>query len=341
MIKILAAVPLAYDATSYYRAFGIFPDLKKQVDNLFIDSYTGFGGRRYTWAELMPYDILFMQRPAHPDWLALAKYCKNLGIKIWVDYDDNLFNLPPYNRVSDTYTDKIKKTMFDILTVADEVTVSTPAIQEYFHQMGISSDVIPNALNIQVTPMATEYNWEGTKMIPSIQTVEQFVWRGSETHLYDFLYHQEQIVEAMTKRPNTFWSFLGFNPSFITMTQPATKWKYFIPEDVMIYIDNMRKLKPSVMHVPLVDDGLNQCKSNIAWIEATACGAVTIGPNWPEWQRPGIINYSSFDEYGSMLMRPLDDARERWGASRDYIMENLTLTHVNKQRAKIIEILMD
>lgn len=353
MTKILAAVPLSYDATSYYRSMGIFPNLRKNyVPDLQVENYVGSGRR--TWAELDPYDILFLQRPAHPDWLKLAQYCKGLRKKIWVDHDDNLFQLPPYNRVYDTYSDpNSKKVMLDIMKLADVVTVSTPAIKEYFQTLGIETCVVvPNALNEEKTPMATQWNARpsnGTPQIPSYMTVEQFVWRGSETHIADLLGHAEEIGVAMDTRPNTFWNFFGYDPFYITGNFDATKWKYFTPQDIMIYSDQLRNIKPQVMFVPLVQDNLNKCKSNIAWIEATAAGAVTIAPDWPEWQRPGVINYNSVGDYWrhefsedflSKLKAPLDGYAERWKESRDYIMENLTLTKVNKQRENILKQLL-
>ncbi len=353
MIKILAAVPLSYDATSYYRSMGVFPNLRKNyVPDLHVDGYVGSGRR--TWAELDPYDILFLQRPAHPDWLALARYCKGLRKKIWVDHDDNLFQLPTYNRVHDTYSDiSSKKTMLDIMKIADVVTVSTPAIKEYFESLGIyTCVVVPNALNEEKTPMATQWNVrleEGMPQIPSHMTVNQFVWRGSETHVADLLGHAEEIGRAMAERPNTFWSYLGYNPFFITGNFDATVWKYYLPQDIMVYVEQLRNLKPQVMFVPLVQDNLNKCKSNIAWIESTAAGSVTIAPDWPEWQRPGIINYNSVGDYWghefsedflNKLKAPLEGYAERWQESRDYIMENLTITHVNKQRFEILKQLL-
>lgn len=329
MTKILACVPMAFDATSYYRSYGVFPNLKKQVPNLFIDGYGGWN-RKYTWAELMPYDILFMQRPAHPDWLALAKYCKNLGMKIWVDHDDNLFELPPYNRVVDTYDEKVKRVMWDLMSLADVVTVSTPAIQKYFEGLNIKSVVIPNALNDLINPMVESYN--------QTEGIQQIVWRGSETHQADLYAVQLQVREAITIRPSTLWSFIGFNPWHITMDQHESKWQYVKQEDIMIYYDKLKALKPQLMHVPLIMDGLNICKSNIAWIEATAAGAVTLGPDWPEWQRPGIIHYRDLEEYQKLLIDPFDEEKMKvnWEASRDYINENLLLTHVNKQRVEIL-----
>lgn len=329
-MRILACIPMPYDATSFYRAYGVFPNLRKNyINNLHVDNYVG-GGKR-TWAELLGYDVLFLQRPAHPDWLKLAEYMKGLGKKVWVDHDDNLFCLPPYNRVVDTYTNTVKKSMLDILKIADVVTVSTPALQQYFmDNFAVQSVVIPNALNEALIPMAESYNVS--------DKIERFLWRGSETHQADIMTHQEQLNMAIAERHNTFWDFLGYNPFFVTMNHSNNKWRYYVPEDIMIYSANLRAIKPTLMHVPLIDDGLNACKSNIAWIEATAAGAVTIAPDWPEWQRPGIINYNNVQHYGELLLKPTDveHNRERWQASKDYIMENLLLTHVNKKRYQIL-----
>ena len=341
MTRILACVPLAFDATSYYRAFGVFPNLRKHYHpDLVVDNYTG-GGRR-TWADLLTYDILFMQRPAYPEWFKLAEYMKGLGKKVWIDHDDNLFDLPPYNRVVDTYKNPVvRKAMIDMIKLADVVTVSTPALQAYFmDNFAIKSIVIPNALNDELTPMAKDYNHlpeVGTLNIPSHRTVEQIIWRGSETHQADLMTHQEQLSNAMDKRPNTFWSFMGFDPFFVTMNFPETKWKYSASEDVMVFYNNLRSVKAQLMHVPLIEDGLNACKSNIAWIEATAAGAVTLAPNWPEWQKPGIINYNTVEHYGELLLQPFERMEERWKLSRDYINENLLLTNVNKMRSEIID----
>ena len=334
MIRILSVIPLPFDATSYYRAYGVFPNLKEQLGgNLSWEPY-GSHGRKYTWAELSGYDILFLQRPGNPENLKLIKYCKDLGLKIWIDHDDNLFQLPPYNRVHDEYTPEVKKAMLEMVKLADVLTVSTEALRQFFATVGVVAEVVPNALNEKLTPMATAYN----ETLPD--NPDQFVWRGSETHHGDLYFHQEQIIKAIEERPNTFWHFVGYNPWQITLFVDQKKYKYHKPDDIMVYTQNLKSLKAQVMHVPLVDDPLNQCKSNIAWIEATAAGMVTIGPDWHEWRKPGVMLYDSVDFYGQRLMMPEDNYKLRWKASRDYIMENLTLDKVNQKRVDIVERLM-
>jgi vacuolar-type H+-ATPase catalytic subunit A/Vma1 len=91
-----------------------------------------------------------------------------------------------------------------------------------------------------------------------------------------------------------------------------------------------------------VPNSLNYCKSNIAWLEATSVGAAIIAPDWEEWRKPGIIRYDSIEKYGELLLNyQSDNLHEHWAKSREYIMENLTLEKVNKQRVKLVERLMD
>lgn len=329
-MKILACIPLPYDATSWYRAMGVFPNLRNNyIPDLDIEVY---GGRKYSWAELLQFDVMFMQRPARPDWLKLAEYMKGMGKKIWIDHDDNLFQLPVYNRVVDEYTPEIKQGMITMMRIADVITVSTPALKTLFESFGIKNriEVIPNALNDDVMRMATQWN--------VVTGLEQYVWRGSETHQGDLVHFGDALMDAMQERKGAFWTFMGYNPWLITQNFNMSVCRYAKPDDIMVYTSNFAKIRPQVLHVPLHDDPLNQCKSNIAWIEGTAAGAVVIAPDWPEWRKPGVLNYNSPGEYRSLLMQVHDEYPDRWKASAEYVKNNLLLTNVNKQRAEILKL---
>jgi len=337
MIKLLAVTPMEFDGTSYYRAHGVFPDLVKQMGNqLQIIKYKGDFGQAYNWSDLINFDILFLQRPSldAAKRMRLTQYCKDLGIKVWIDFDDNLFDLPRENRMFDDVTPQIKQDMITLIKLADVVTVSTKALKEFFATIGVVAEVVPNALNEDCTPMAKGYNSSNK---------EQVLWRGSETHQGDLYFNgvQNFICDAIEKRENTHWHFMGYDPWYITSFFDKDKITCAKAEDIMVYFKNLQKLKPNLLHFPLMVNSLNLCKSNIAWIEATSVGATIIAPDWEEWQRPGVINYKSFEHYGELLMRSLDGDEKLWKASRDYIMENLTLDIVNKQRVELIEGLMD
>ena len=346
MIKLLAVTPMEFDGTSYYRAHGVFPNLVKKMGNqLQITKYKGDFGQGYNWSDLINFDILFLQRPSldASKRMRLTQYCKDIGMKVWIDFDDNLFSLPRENRMFEDVTPQIKKDMIALLKLADVVTVSTKALKEFFATIGVVAEVVPNALNEDVTPMAESYNGplpENTYISHSNELKEQILWRGSETHQGDIYYHINQIFHAIDNRPNSHWHWMGYDPWYITNGTEANKYTTHKSEDIMVYFKNLKKLRPNLVHFPLMDNSLNRCKSNIAWIEATSVGSTIIAPDWEEWQKPGVLNYKSFDDYGNLLMEPLLH-EQLWKASRDYIMENLTLEIVNEQRVDIIERLMD
>lgn len=324
MIKILLVSPISWDSTSFYRSSGVFHNLNKLMNNtLQVDH---FQGRQFTWAQLGGYDIVFFQRPARADDLKLAQYCKDLGIKVWVDYDDNLFTLPYESRAYFEYDNKVRKTMLDMLLIADAVSVSTEELKTFFTQMKVENvEVIPNAVNDDWIKPVTAFNKESNVI----------VWRGSETHWFDVECFSKEIHEAMQTSEDK-WHFMGWPPASLLYSDQNPKIVTHKGEDVIIYNGNLKLLKPKLMHVPLVDNALNRAKSNIAWIEATCAGAVTIGPNWPEWNRPGVICYDTPNDYMNLLKTPSTDYEKCWNESMNFIKENLMLSKVNEQRKRIV-----
>lgn len=327
MIKILVVSPIRWDATSFYRSWGVIHNLNRQMNKTL--ELIPFGGNRFTWAELGGFDVVLFQRPARADDLKLAEYCKDLGLKVWVDYDDNLFRLPNESRAYFDYNlPAVKKTMQGMIMIADAVSVSTLDLKEYFDKIIPPSnkvEVIPNALNDDWIKPAKEFNADSNVII----------WRGSETHWADLAYFNEPLYEAI-KASEDEWHFLGYNPALLTNTDVAPKICPHKGEDVMIYNQILKQLKPRIMHVPLVDNELNRAKSNIAWIEATYAGAVCIAPNWPEWNRPGVICYDTPEDFAALLKTPSQDYAKCWRASMDYINENLLLSYVNQKRKDIL-----
>ena len=208
MIKLLAHSPARMDATSWYRAYGVFPSLNVLLDReLLIVNYMGG-----TWADIYQYDILFLQRPMTRDVLKLAGYAKSLGLKVWIDMDDNLLQLPPESRAFFDFPAETRQCMISMYQIADVVTVSTMALAVVLEQFGAKRVVvIPNALNDQVHRMSTVHN----------AASKDVVWRGSETHVADLLYLQGAIEDAIAKSDDVY-HFMGYAPWSI-----AHKMDYF------------------------------------------------------------------------------------------------------------------
>ena len=322
MIKIIAATPVPSDGTSFYRAFGIFKNLERMLNIQFLQL-----PQAYQWPLLKMADIMFMHRPFVNENVTMLKYAKELGLKIWIDHDDNLFELPPENSGFERYNADTKQQMFNILKLADVITVSTQELKVYFDKMGF--------FNVTVIPNALDDTFPNGKMVDGFNKTKNYFWRGTPTHMGDIYDFQQEIFEAI-KQTTDPWYFFGYNPHFLTRICDPLRVKYLKAEDIIQYFKLLKLHKPHVLHVPLSDNYFNMCKSNIAWIEATMAGAACIAPDWPEWRRPGIINYKNYEEY-LQILTSLPDLEKNWKESREFIMENLTLGKVNLMRKEIIQ----
>jgi hypothetical protein len=176
-------------------------------------------------------------------------------------------------------------------------------------------------------------------------------WRGSATHDKDLALVTEQIAKVIERNLSWTYQFVG-EPFWWTMERldqvPGLKPKsitHVEPLDPIVYFEFLQKVKPALFIVPLEDIAFNRAKSNIAWIEATYAGAVAIAPDWPEWRKPGVINYNTPEEFGKVFADALKggvfDLRARWQESRDYIAANLLLSQVNRVREVVLRGLVD
>jgi hypothetical protein len=111
--------------------------------------------------------------------------------------------------------------------------------------------------------------------------------------------------------------------------------------DIVDYHAILARMMPRIVVVPLSDSVFNHGKSNIAWIEATFAGGVCLAPDWPEWHRPGVVNYKDRDEFFAKLIELMAWSDEQidanWKLSRDYIEKQLTIKTTNAQRSAIID----
>lgn len=329
-MKILALTPTRDDTTSFYRAAGIFRDLQRKLPGLQVDLHDFGKLPNITWSLLCQYDIVFLQRPWNQ--LGMAKFLKEMGIPVWIDYDDNLFTIPQANqRAFDAFmTDEgVQTQMVELGKIADVVTVSTIALKKVYDHLNQDVRVIPNALPFDLIGNPQDG-----------PTKQALLWRGGDSHRMDLRVHEAGILQNMDKYQEWEFVFAGYNPwQFV-----AKNKKYVKPQDPILYFSWLKNFGPRAMQVPLVNDLFNHCKSNIAALEGTFAGAVCLVPDWDEWQIPGTIRYTSCEDYGEKLDQLLKGGfsyNKYRGQALDYIRENYDLAKVNTHRANLVEELME
>lgn len=338
-MKILFITPVTIDSCSFYRTGGIAPDLS---DKLGIDiDVTSWDKERFHWQTLRKYSLIMMQRPYTETSYTMGGYAKDLGIPVWIDYDDYLLGVPVDNRSHEVMT-KSRELIEKVLSIADAVTVTTTVLKDELLKYNRNVLVIPNAHN--------DYIFRTREIQKKRQTI--IGWRGSETHLADLMLMGEPMLKAFDNNPEWIFAFLGYNPAAAFYLIDLVKGRksvqhknvtYVPAQDPILYFKNIMKLAPAAFHVPLVDSLFNRSKSNIALIEASYSGSACIVPDWEEWRMPGSLVYKSGESYYNLIrsvIRGEIDVVKNAARAWEYITDNLMLSKVNNMRADLVKSLL-
>ena len=132
------------------------------------------------------------------------------------------------------------------------------------------------------------------------------------------------------------WVFIGDRPWFVDYMD-KTKVNVVPGMDIIDYMMFMKKISPAIQIVPLHPCDFNLKKSNIAMIEGTYAGAVTVAPDWLEWKHPGVNNYTNnFGKTVENLINNEKDLQKQYSQTYNYIKENLLLSKVNNLRKDLL-----
>jgi hypothetical protein len=313
------------NCVSFYRAAGIARDLEKKLDCV-IDTFS-WSDFIIEWSSLIKYDIVMVQRGYQNTQVLLCKYVKKLGIPLWLDYDDDLFKVPPENKSWPIYNDPdVQKDVISMLMIADVISVTTEDLKTSLSDYNSNIVVIPNGFN--------DFTLDKNRILkPRSKTV---VWRGSDTHVYDIMVYSDIIDKCIKEHADYSFVFMGFNP-WVLLNAPNLKFIKVL--ELLEYFETGISLAPTVVHIPLYESVFNRCKSNIAFIEGTYWGATCIVPEF--WGKiPGTLSYKDSDSYYNAVNTALEYKPERNEESWDYIKKNLLSSEINKLRVKLINDLL-
>jgi hypothetical protein len=349
MNKLLVCSPDLGDACSFYRAAGVFRHLKAegwQIDFADLSTEATDPLGTIPWQRLASYDCVFVQRPKSNYELGIYRHCSEMGIKLWVDYDDDFFNVPMGNPTYELYSSPGLQGVVDTLVRhADIVTVTTEALRDQLSGRRVEPiHVIPNAFD--------DYTF-GQKPKTPTQFRAMWLWRGSHSHHPDL---KEALPEFVRAQKETLGEgrheFVFIGSSYWPVLE-ALDWKNKQQNNGVHLVDPalpysfVRGLASSCKDgwgrfgvVPLVDSGFNRCKSNIAWFEFTYANSVVIAPGFlPEWIKPGIVNYTKeqnlFETYKDLVEH--GDPVEAIDTSWEYIQDNYRLSKINVKRFDILQ----
>jgi len=318
-MKILLLTMQKGDATSFYRAAGVAKDIEAQTGHqITVQDWTE---QTLTWPILINYDLVWMQRPIQPEAVSTVKYLKLMRKPVWVEYDDDLFNLPQSHQYYNAFS-QARNNIIQLLQMADVVTVTTPTIAESYEPYSKNVRIVPNAVCDELlSPVEMPFG-------------DEFMYRGMKAH-EDDLYAYRQPFQVLLNAGMKIRFMTGFNPlRYFTGKMTVVEHR-----DIFHYFEYIRRFRARAFLFPMVDNRFNHARSNICWLEATMAGSVTIAPDWWEWKHPGIIRYRKPEEFHEVVLEVMKggvSVDQAYRESYRYITENLLLSKVNRQRIEII-----
>lgn len=317
------------DTTSFFRISGVLPYIHSDDFEL-VNAHQALpkenGQIRFNWSSLVGYSALLMQRPFAPDHVALLMTAKNMGLKIILDYDDDLWNVPFTNPTYQMYRDAVLNGSLDkCVSLADVIWCSTPSIQSV---VGFNTFHVPNSYN--------DYLFKANKKREFNTYPRKVLYRGGSSHKADVMSVADEMVKLMNQ--NTDWTFMWMGDRFEYMEIRTGDNHHIIPGmPIMEYFRYLNQENPSLMLFPLQTNKFNEGKSNICWLEATYAGAALFGNKLlPEFNLPFIgdindlINNSKEILNDSELLKNMNE--ESWS----FIKENLLLSKINEIRTESI-----
>jgi hypothetical protein len=250
-MKILACIPTPQSATSFYRGIGPLQEMAKYgIEVTHTDAIS--------WVNLGFSDVYFHQRPSSSNEFNALLYAKKMGVYTWVDYDDNLFEIPISNSNWAHYSKpEIQKALIGICNLVDLITVSTEELKNIILEKtkcGPKVFVVPNARTIM-----HRHNDSDKKA--------QIVWRGGSTHVADLLAYKDQIKAVAQANKHWTWLFLGDFPWALDDALKGCEVTVKSAPDTPSFLDLVSNVQSAIAIVPLEFNSFNKCKSNIAEIE--------------------------------------------------------------------------
>lgn len=293
-----------------------------------------FYPKQFTGDSAHLFDALIVSRPGSADELMAIVIAKNLGIKVIVDIDDLMWQIPVGNDAFRHYSPDVHDVLSRGLLWADAVIASTDALaKELQKEFDIEASVIYNRFNDRYIKPKPPTDNKGKLRV---------LWRGSNTHHED-LY---AFRDAFREFDNVQFEFFGPVPWYF-LENRGGKLKNLIVHsfkyDVLSYFRKLAELQPDFMVFPLEDNPFNRAKSNIAWIEAIQTGAAFIGTDLPEFDGLSFRQfndtqtlYQIFAYLNEMPAIAKTESLKYIEQMQKHLKMNFNLSAENQKRAQIL-----
>jgi GT2 family glycosyltransferase/tetratricopeptide (TPR) repeat protein/glycosyltransferase involved in cell wall biosynthesis len=263
-------------------------------------------------------DLIVVQRfLPRPDTKAFLDYLCSLGKPVIFEIDDLLTQLPASNP-NHEWGMLGAPHIHDFMRRCAAVTVSTDELKERFSPYNDTIHVLPNLLDSGL--------WE--KPSPPSSGPVVIGYAGTNTHGAD-LELLEKVLARIARRygNKVSFTFMGCATERISRL-PGFR---FVPFETTYeaYAQKFMDIPVDIMLAPLEDNPFNRCKSNVKWLEYSACGMAGIYSDLPPYScvksgETGLLVRNIADDWYNAIACLIDDPEKRRQIARNAREEIMT-----------------
>ncbi|MHB8057203.1 MAG: FkbM family methyltransferase [Desulfuromonadaceae bacterium] len=270
-------------------------------------------------------DLFVVQRSCpRQETTVVLDYLFTLGKPIVYEIDDLLTQLPPKNPWYDLGR-SCAPNICDFVKKCSAVTVSTEELKTQFSALNENIYVLPNLINADL--------W--CKKSPTSSGPLVIGYAGTVTHEAD-LELIEEVLERVALRygDKVAFTFMGCATERIAKLSGFAFVKF--EETFEAYAKILQEISIDIMLIPLEDNPFNRCKSNIKWLEYSACGIAGIYTDLPPYNtcikngETGLLVCNSVEQWFEaicLLIEHPDQRQKMAEAAREEVLTTFSLQH--------------
>ncbi|HDK42238.1 MAG TPA: glycosyltransferase [Candidatus Moranbacteria bacterium] len=276
-------------ASGLYRIGHIAEALEKLNGEIVVDYFNRGDSADNFLFRIGGSDVIVFQLQTDAMIAEIIPVCKEAGIPVVMDMDDDLLNVPEWNpsyfdlgrKFSNAFISNdgrkmnVKnnieklKTIRQILRDVSLITVTGKGLRNAYSRYN-KVKILPNSVDPKKIKPSKRSGMFSKKV--------RIFWQGSQTHLAD-LGNIKGVVQRVTEQfPEVQWMIWGSMyknfATFMGIPEDRVETKETVP--FADYYKQLRKIKMDIGICPLIQHSYNECKSNIKWLEYSLCGIPTV-----------------------------------------------------------------
>ena len=275
--------------------------------------------------QISSHDIAVVQRCCTEEQFKFVHVCRQLGIKLVYDLDDDVWDLPPYNPAHGIFT-QMKEGFNQCIKMVDVVSVSTKALQKAVRKNVKLINVITNK---EIPVIVAENRIDPRLCAKPIKSDRLIVgWAGSSSHIGDLVIVDDAINTLALEHPDVLFQFRG------CQLPPEIKQRANVVHEfwssVAEYCVRFPRWGWHIALAPVTDHPFNASKSCLKSVESGYLGIPCLMSN--------VEPYWRFCAHDPELKWLLCSVKTQWERKlRDLINDEALRLHYGERMRNVVD----